>query len=322
MHRLLAVVAAVAVANPLAVITPCITLSADDARALGRGEVVSRMLPERDHQVGLFAVTRVTAAPAVLVDATRNIADMKKSTFVTAIRRFSSPPRLSDLDTLVLADRDVAALADCSVGACAFKLTAPEIQLLARLRREGGGTADALLRAFRRVLFERVTTYLRGGLGAVPPIANRQNAGALAATMAELEAHSQCIAQPGLSEWVRNGAGSDVENFLYWSQELYRSGRPVILVTHVAIVEQGGHATVVGKQIFASRYMDGAIAMTAITTDEASGVRYLVYMNRSSVDLLGGLLGGLRRAVIESRLKGQVPDIIQRLRGRLERPPG
>ena len=322
MPKLLVLVAALAAVNPLAVVTPCVTLTPGDQQALGRGDVVSRTLPGREYQVGLFAVTRTAAAPATLVDATRNIADMKKSTFVTAVRRFSNPPQLSDLETLVLVDRDVEALTHCRVGDCAFKLTAPEIELLGRLHTEGGKSRDALQRAFRRVLLNRVTAYLGGGLSALPPIANRDGARPLASTMAELQAtQAPCLAHPAAAQFVRDGSGRDVESFLYWSQELYRSGRPVILVTHVAIVQDAANATVVGKQVFASRYMDGSVAMTAITTDQATGTRYLVYLNRSSVDLLGGFLSGIRRSIIESRLRGQVPDIIQRLRGRLERTP-
>jgi hypothetical protein len=75
---------------------------------------------------------------------------------------------------------------------------------------------------------------------------------------------------------------------------------------------------VVGKQIMATRYLDGGLAMTAITTD-SDGTRYLTYLNRSSVDLLGGLLGSVKRAVLESRLSGEVPEIITKLRTRLER---
>ncbi len=47
--------------------------------------------------------------------------------------------------------------------------------------------------------------------------------------------------------------------------------------------------------------------------------RYLTYLNRSSVDVLGGFLGSVKRAVLESRLSGDVPEIITKLRTRLER---
>jgi hypothetical protein len=77
-------------------------------------------------------------------------------------------------------------------------------------------------------------------------------------------------------------------------------------------------AMVVGKQIFASRYINGALSMTAVTAPDAGG-RYLIYLNRSTVDLLGGVFGGITRAVLESRLTGEVPELVGRLRDRLER---
>ena len=41
--------------------------------------------------------------------------------------------------------------------------------------------------------------------------------------------------------------------------------------------------------------------------------------NRSSVGLLSGFLGSVKRPVLESRLSGEVPEIITKLRTRLER---
>lgn len=317
--------AAMAAANPLGVVAPCVSLSSRELRALGRGEVVGRTLPSNDHQVAMLAVTRVAATPATLVESTRKIAELKKSSFVTGIRRFSDPPRQSDLDDLVLAPRDVEALRQCQPGRCSFKLSLPEIQAIVNARALAAPDADAVQRAFRRVLFDRVNAYLVGGLEAIPAIANRSNPHALAEIMAELRDESHCAMQiPRLAEWLRRvpGRGNGVESFLYWSQESYGAGKPVTIVTHVAILHDSpDRAIVVGKQIFSSRYMDGAISLTAITTDTANGTRYLIYLNRSSVDLLGGFLGGVKRSILESRLRGEVPEIIQRLRGRLERPP-
>ena len=317
--------AAMAAANPLGVVAPCVSLSSRELRALGRGEVVARTLPSNDHQVAVLAVTRLTATPATLVESTRNIAELKKSSFVTAIHRFSDPPRLSDLDALMLVPRDIEALSQCQPGRCSFKLSQPEIQAIANARAVAAADADAVPRAFRRVLFDRVNAYLAGGLEAIPAIANRSNSHALAEIMAELRDESHCAMQlPPLAEWLRGvpRRGNGVESFLYWSQESYGAGKPVTLVTHVAILHDSpDRAIVVGKQIFSSRYMDGAISLTAITTDAATGARHLIYLNRSAVDLLGGFFGGLKRSLLESRLKGEIPEIIQRLRGRLERPP-
>jgi hypothetical protein len=310
------------VQDPFSVVAPCTTLTAGERQRLNRGELVSRTLPSGPSQVALFAATRIEAPPSALADATRSIADLKRSTFVLGIQRFSQPPVLSDLDSLVLPARDLEALRDCETGDCDLKLTAPEIQAI---RAVGSRPSDAALQqAFRGVVLNRVTTYLAGGLAGVPPVANRSKTLPLARTMTVLQDASPCVLQaPPLSSWLRDypAGGRDVESFVYWSQEVYRAGRPVVLATHVAILEDSNHAIVVGKQILSTRYMDGAIAMTAITTDPATGTRYLAYLNRSSVDLLEGFWGGLLRRIVESKVRGEVPEIIEKLRQRLERSP-
>lgn len=65
--------------------------------------------------------------------------------------------------------------------------------------------------------------------------------------------------------------------------------------------------------------MTGGVSLTALTTDIATGANYLVYLNRTGVDLLGGFLGPLKRSLLESRLKSELPDTIRKLRVRLER---
>jgi hypothetical protein len=311
-----------AAADPLALMAPRVTLSTGERRALGRGETVARALPARDGQMAVFAATRIDATPDLLVDAAREIADLEKSTFVLAIRRFSDPPRLSDLDELVLADRDVTALAGCQPRRCSFKLTAPEIDALVQTCARDGATPAALTAAFRRILFDRVIAYRAGGLDALPPIANRREPNRLGDTLAALQTASPWVLQsPPLDSWLRGVArdGDGVESFLYWSQEVYGRNKPVVLVTDVGIVRHApGQAVVVGKQVFASRYLDGALALTAVTTD-AEGVHYLTYLNRSRVDFLGGFFGGLKRAMLEARLADEVPVIISKLKDRLER---
>jgi hypothetical protein len=314
-------IAAAIASDPLALLTPCVSLSSRERRALSNGEVIGRALSAQDGQVAVFATTQLRTNPEALVTATRAIADLKKSRFVVAIRRFSDPPLLTDLDELVLSDRDVAALAACQLNRCSFKLTAAEIAAIAQARA-GGANRDVLQAAFRRVLLDRANRYLAEGLGAVPPIVNRSKPHVLNETLRELQAASPCVERtPALAAWLAEfpRAGRDVESFMYWSQEYYGSGKPVILLTHVAIQHDSPDvAVVMAKQIFSSRYMNGGFAITAVTTDADTGEHYLIYFNRSAPDLLGGFLGPIKRNVLESRLSDELPEIILKLRSRLE----
>lgn len=313
-------------ADPFSLLSSAITISPADRRSLDRGAIVARTLKGDDSQVGVLAMSRINVPPEMLIAHARAIEDLKRSSFVIAIKRFSNPPRLADLDGLVLPARDVEAAARCVIGDCSFKLSAPEIELLRSLSTTGTPDRDAAIqRAFRQVVLARVNAYLAGGLSAVPAIANRSKPLRLAHVFASIFAATPPMSSaPRATQWLRDfpNDARQVESFLYWSQENYGAGKPVVVVTHVGLIapdSPGGPAIVLGKQIFATRYMTGGLSLTAITTDTGTGANYLVYLNRTGVDLLGGLFGPLKRSLLESRLTSDLPDIIQKLRRRLER---
>jgi hypothetical protein len=139
----LAVPAGAAAQDALSVVTPCVSLSSSERDALSRGRMVSRTLPSHRGQIAVFAATPIAAGGDTLAEATRQIGDLKKSSFVKAIRRFSDPPQLSDLDELAPEERDITAVTQCEVGACSLKLTAAEIGSLTPHR----GDRQALVRA-------------------------------------------------------------------------------------------------------------------------------------------------------------------------------
>lgn len=312
--------------DPFAFLAPQVVLTAEDRRTLEEGRIVARTLEGGPGQVAVFSIARVDISPDTLIAATRRIEDLKRSSFVSGIKRFSDPPRLEDLDDLRLDQRDLAAVAACSPGNCSFKFSAREIELL----RTTGGEADreqALQSAFRRAVLARVNAYLAAGLAGLPPTANRSSAVCLDQIFKQLATASPTLPHaPGASEWLREfpNTTAPVESFLYWSQETYGAGKPVVVVTHVGIVPPAapGEPTIVlGKQVLATRYMTGGLSMMAITRDAASGANYLIYLNRTGVDLLGGFLGPLKRRALESSLRRELPEIIQRLRTRLQRTP-
>ena len=313
-------VAATPVLDPLALVEPTVVVSVAERARLDRGELVLRVLPSGRGQVAVFGATRIGVDPVELIAAANDIADLRKSGLVLAIQRFSSPPQAADLDALTLDAHDREVLSACEVGNCSFKLSAIEIEVIRR-SRYGDVDGDRITAALRRVMLERTRAYLSAGLAALPPIANRSRPWYLHDVLAAARAESpRLLSEPPLSWWLGDdGDAAPVESFLYWSKEHFGTGKPVILITHVAIYRPStGAAVVIGKQIFGSRYTNGALSMMAIGTAE-SGDRYLVYLNRSTVDLLGGVFGGVKRAMLEARLAGELPELIGRLRDRLER---
>ena len=319
--------------SPFEFLAPSIVVSAQDRARLDRGEVLARTLSGHDGQMAIFVATRLDAQPDALVTWMRAIAELKRSRFVLAIGRFSDPPAVSDLDALTLDQRDLDAIRRCRAGNCGMKLSAAEIgSLTAVVAAAGTEWGDAAQCEFRRLLVERVKQYRAGGLAALQPPADRRKPKELESVLSAIIGQSPYLTRlPAVVAWLKAYPRADpaVESFLYWSKENYGKGKSVVSVTHVGILRAGLNARVppvivVGKQIFATHYVEGSLGLTMVVRDAGSGTPYLLYVNRSQVDLLRGFFGALVRGMVEERVERQAPQIIQGLRGRLESgaPPG
>jgi hypothetical protein len=174
-------------------------------------------------------------------------------------------------------------------------------------------------------MLARVQQYRRGGPDALVPSADTPSSRTPAAALQAIVARSPFVASlPALADWLRSGANhGEVESFFYWSKEHYGGGKPVIGITQVAIVRPsaGRHLpalVVAGKQIFATHYVEGSLGLTMVVRDGRAQASYLVYLNRSQLDVLRGVFGGIVRGVLERRLRAEAPQVIQGLRARLE----
>jgi hypothetical protein len=318
--------------GPFAFFGPWVAVSDSDRRRLDRDEVISRTVEGGDGQLSVFVASRLDAEPDALVVWMRAITELKRGRFVQAVGRFSDPPAVADLRQATLERRDVDDLRACRPGDCGLKLSADEIRSVRAVADQPEATGQQIEEEFRRLVVARVRAYRAGGLAALPPSADhgregRRPADAFAAILARSPFLNRV---PALTTWLAGDpavADERVESFFYWSKEYYGRGRPVISVTHVGIVRSDDprhpEALVAAKQIFATHYVEGALGLTAVVRDHATGARYLVYLNRSELDLLKGFLGGFARNLIEGRVKREGPQIVGSLRERLEgAPPG
>jgi len=313
--------------DPFAFFQPLVTVRPSDRQRIDRGEILARILPGRDGDVVVFAASRLDSEPEALVHWTRAIEAMKTGPFVKAIRRFSDPPVLSDLDALVLDEVDLQDIRRCRSGKCGMKLAEPEIQSLRMAAAVAGAEwKSAVQQEFRRVLLARVARYHAEGVMGLGPYVDHSEVTLPRDVFASIVDRSPYLRghMPAIADGLLQSPKVDLpntESFLYWSKEHYGSGKPVIAVTHVHIVRPGGSplpdVLVLGQEVYASHYRDGSLGITAIVGG-GDTARYLLYLNRSRLDMLGGLLGGLKRSLIEGRLESEVKPTIATVRRRLE----
>jgi hypothetical protein len=313
--------------DPFAFFHPSITLSVEDRERLDRGAAIARIVPSEGHEVAVFVAVPVKVDGDRLVAWIRHIAALKKSSYVLAIGRFSNPPRLEDLADLVLEDEELSSIQACRPGNCGVKLSAAEMsQLQHDAAQAGRGWKPALQDAFRRVVLQRVNGYLAGGQSALPPYEHRDGPVWPALRFAAVLEHSVFLTErlPRFAEHLSRYPQtpmSDVETFVYWSKE--RLGRKsLVRATHVSILRSPDmalpDALVAGREIYATHYVNASLGLTVLMRGEPGAPNYLVYLNRSDVDIPGGLFRGLVRRLVQGRLKSEAADVLQGLRQRLE----
>jgi hypothetical protein len=313
--------------GPFAFFRPSFVVSADDRRQLDAGHPLARALPARNHEVAILAAVPVDIDGDRLVAWMRNVAELKKSSYVLAIQRFSNPPRIEDLVGLTLDDDDLSAIRQCRPAACDLKLAGAEMSQLQSVLAVGGSQGRrAFHDAFRRVILRRVQAYLDNGHDASSNYEDRDPPVSPAATSSLLLQHSAFLSEhlPRFARYLDrypHAPVQGVESFVYWSKERL-GGKAIIRVIHVSMLRGTGEglpdALVAGKEIFTTRYLNGSVGFTAIVPGGRSSRHYLVYLNRSDVDILGGVFGGMVRWFMERRLRTEAQDVLQGLRRRLE----
>jgi hypothetical protein len=308
-----------------AVLARDLRFSPADVVDLERGKIVKHTLaPAAPHEVGVVGAVRVRGSRDRLVAAYRDIVTFKKSAAVLAIGRFGDPPNSSDLDGLTTSHDDFD-LRGCKVADCDIRLPATEIQRIATTIDWREPDADARASAlFKEILFANVRSYVTGEPGRItryddgrtpvlPVIAGDE----LIRTSPYLDTLKPGLAAHAICLWSNPLDGA--EDFLYWTKEKFGLA-PLISVTHVTIVPAGLHQSLAtGRDVYSSRYIDGSLS-TMIASDSAADPRsfYLVYVNRTRVSALSGVMAGLRRTIVEHKAKVSLENYLREVKARIE----
>jgi hypothetical protein len=307
-----------------AFLTKAFRVSEAEVKRLDSGEVISRTLDVKNgREVATLGIVRIRTPASVYVERLADIATFKKTDDILQIGRFSSPPRLEDVASLSLEDGDLKRLRDCRVEECRLRLSAEDI---ARVRREiDWRAADAPRKAsllVRQMLVDYVGRYHQRGTAATMEYAGRSprlHVGREFASLLDADSVTREYA-PRLRRHLLDypASAEKMTDFVYWSKELVR-GRPVVSITHVATaaaLDGSPVAYAVGsKQIYAMHYYDASLGLTLLVPDTtaSSPATYVVYLNRSRIDLFDGLFGGVARRIVAGRARSLVAEQLQRL---------
>jgi hypothetical protein len=324
---------AAAVDPARAFLSSAFALSPADIARLDGGEVIARTLEVKNHrEVATLGIIRIQTSPAYYVERLADIVSFKRTPDVLQIGTFSSTPQPADLASLTIDEGDLRNLRDCQIDDCDIRLP---VDAIVRARREiDWRSPDAWRQGtqlLRQALVDYAGRYRRSGGAAALEYADRKprlNVGREFASLVDGDSISLAYA-PALRRFLLEyplAPPDRTTDFLYGSKELVR-GRPVISITHVATAAAADDSPVAyaigSKQIYAMHYFDASLGLTLLVPDRTSvsPATYVVYLNRSRIDLFDGLFGGVARRIVAGRARSIVAEQLQRLQQRTFAPP-
>ena len=252
----------------------------------------------------------------------RDIERFKASEYLLQIGRFSAEPAPADVAALVV-DDDRAALRTCRPGSCSWRLTDGAIQQLRTAIPWGTpGEAEAANAAVRALLVREAAAYLAGGSRALGAYAD--DGGDLtrdAAFQALLRVSPfRAEYQPEMFAFLGRfpaPAPAGLESILYWSRERFGL-KPMIAITHSAILRRGDEVVFASKQVFTNHYFDASLGMAVYVPEPGTTYGYVTYMNRTRIEGLHGPMAGLVRTIAARRGRDGLEKTLLDVRRKLE----
>ncbi len=313
--------------------------SAADLESLQSGQVIARTETNPDLlEAGVVAAVKIATPKDRALTYFKTLISYVDGSVTTGYGVLSRPPAAADLKALSLARADIGDLENCVPGDCAIRVRAaapgappPAVDWTAV---DATGLANAW---YRQELAAYAADYLSRGNSALVAFDDQSRPINLVNHWQQMADRSPVARQisPELVRYAVSFPANPVagaSDEVYWDQQHYLALKPILGLTHLVTLQdprQPDRVVLLQKQIYASHYLYGSLALTLVLQDPASAaspVTYVVYVNRSRGDLLkvgqtqtpppaqtgrGGLSGAL------AGLRAGVNSLSQNLQRRL-----
>jgi len=273
--------------------------SQDQLLQVQQGGVVVKILKHQKHEVAVVAAIRFNVPLDYFVARFRDIERHKKSEAVLQVRKLSDPSTIEDFSGLALLPQDIQDLKSCQPDQCPFKLSKKEIEGIQQLdfaAPEAGERATLLIRSQQA---DYARKYSINGNRVMIVYGDKSIPVESASQFGELLDESSYLLEyaPEFLDYLRNFPDRvlpSVDRFLYWSKENYGHDlKAIVSMTDAVVYRQAAGKVppvlLASKQIYANHYFESSLALSMLFGPrEADPLPsfYLVYVNRSRIDLL------------------------------------
>jgi hypothetical protein len=307
-------------------------LTEDQISEIRNGKPVAKIVesPTPD-DVFVFGAVYVKASPDSYLKLASNVDALRKLPSYLAIRKFSEPPQLADLEGFTLEADDIKQLKNCRPGQCEVQLPSEAMDVFQRSINWSAPDVNVQVNALaQKMALESLSRYRQGGNAALGTYRDKNHPAAVADAFQALINRSKALPVylPELNRYLLeypNVNSEKIQSEFYW--EKVNFGLKPTLRLLQAIVYQGtdpkdpAYAVAV-KQLYASHYFETALDLTICVKDNERSGMYLITMKGSRQAGLTGMKGGIVRKVAVGKTRSSLEKALGTIQQQLESHSG
>jgi len=305
-------------------------LKEDQIAAIRNGKAVAKIVESRTpDEVVVFGSVYVQSTPEKYLKLASDIDALRKLPSYLAIRKFSDPPQLSDLDGFTLEADDIKHLKNCEPGKCDVQLPTEAMDAFKQsVNWSAPDAANQVNQLAQKMALEAIQRYTQGGNAALGTYMDKHHPAVVGETFTSLLSRSKALPVylPELERYLLEYPEAKSENIqseFYWEKVNFGL-KPTLRIVQ-AIVYRGPRSTdpayaVAVKQLYASHYFEAALDLTVCVRDQENPDRgfYLITLKGSQQAGLTGLKGGIVRKVAVDKTRSSLERALGAIKQKLE----
>jgi hypothetical protein len=305
-------------------------LKEDQIAAIRKGRAVAKVVESRTpDEVFVFGSVYVQSTPEKYLKLASDIDALRKLPSYLAIRKFSDPPQLSDLDGFTLEADDIKHLKNCEPGKCDVQLPTEAMDAFKQsVNWSAPDAADQVNQLAQKMALEAIERYRRGGNAALGTYMDKHHPAVVGETFTSLLSRSKALPAylPELERYLLEYPEAQSENIqseFYWEKVNFGL-KPTLRIVQAVVYRdfrsKDAVYAVAVKQLYASHYFETALDLTICVRDQENPDRgfYLITLKGSQQAGLTGLKGGIVRKVAVDKTRSSLERALGAIKQKLE----
>ena len=306
-------------------------LNEDQIKAIHNGKAIAKILESRiPDEVFVFGSVHIASTPERYLKFASDIDGLRKLPNYLAIREFSNPPKLSDLDGFVLDEEDIKKLKDCKPGHCEVQLPTTAMEEFQKsVSWSAPDAQDQANHLARQMALEALRQYQEGGNAALGTYRDKNHPAAVGEIFASLLSRSKALPVylPDFHRYLLdypNVKLDNVESRFQWEKVnfgLKPTFRIVQTIVYRGMAANEPVHVVAEKQLYASHYFETALDLSVCVRDTQHPKQpgfYLITLKGSQQAGLTGLKGGIVRKVAVDKTRSSLERALVSIKQNLE----